>query len=221
MPVEQVIVGAMRVFRADVPDACDAFERPTRVRIGVEFEANVATAQATYYSVESWLFGRDATQTSKPPERARRSRARTAARRGRRPRPARSSARTAARSSTTAASTGSSSISLVSLDERPPTLTTEVPERGTDLPTYAQPAMSTTAAAVQRDSAVGSPRLAARLELIYAELNAAWATNELAPSAASSPTGCSTTSSTGSTPTSARASQPAHDMRITRTSSRR
>ena len=51
------VVGAMRVYRVDVPpSAVDAHGRPTRVRIGVEFEANVATDAHTYYTVETWLF---------------------------------------------------------------------------------------------------------------------------------------------------------------------
>ena len=51
-PVESVVVGAMRTFRVDVPKSpVDAQGRPNRVRIGIEFEANVTTAEATYYMV--------------------------------------------------------------------------------------------------------------------------------------------------------------------------
>jgi hypothetical protein len=182
--VEQVIVGAMRVVRAEVPESPrDQMDRPTRVRIGIEFEANVATADRTYFSVESWLFGRDATITSKPPSAAREF-----------PCP---------NCGAPWQSTGTGTqrcahcdqivdngrfdwvveqISLSSLDERPPTLTTEVPERGTDLPTYVQPAVRDRFAAIEReDPAVDQHALDARLQLIYAELTKAWTSNELAP----------------------------------------
>src|SRR5262249_824162 len=67
-PIAQVIVGALRTYRLDIPDdTSDEHGRPRRVRIGLEYEANTATAGHTYYSVERWLFGRDATVQSKPP----------------------------------------------------------------------------------------------------------------------------------------------------------
>jgi hypothetical protein len=182
--VEQVIVGAMRVFRADVPDSpTDAMERPTRVRIGVEFEANVATAQHTYYSVESWLFGRDATRTSKPPGAARGF-----------PCPNCGAPWQATATGTQqCASCGQvvdngrfdwivEQVSLSSLDERPPTLTTEVQERGTDLATYVQPGVNERFAELRRDDPEVDPHgLDARIKLIYDAMTAAWSSNELAP----------------------------------------
>jgi hypothetical protein len=182
--VEQVIVGAMRVFRADIPDSkTDSMDRPTRVRIAIEFEANIATAQATYYSVESWLFGRDATQTSKPPNASRGF-----------PCPNCGAPWQATASGTQqCANCGQvvdngrfdwlvEQVSLSSIDERPPTLTTEVRERGTDLPTYAQPAVTEQFAALHRDDPeVDLQVLVARTKLIYDALTAAWSANELAP----------------------------------------
>jgi len=184
VPVQQVIVGAIRVFRADIPDTkTDAMERPTRVRIGVEFEANVATARATYYTVESWLFGRDATQTSKPPGASRGF-----------PCPNCGAPWQATSTGTQqCANCGQivdngrfdwvvEQVSLSSLDERPPSLTTEVPERGTDLPTYSQPAVSRLFAAIQNDdAAVAQPALEARIKLIYDAITTAWTKNELSP----------------------------------------
>ena len=49
--VEAVVVGALRTIRIE-PGAA-------RTRIYVELELNVNTAQHTYYSVETWTFGRD------------------------------------------------------------------------------------------------------------------------------------------------------------------
>ena len=72
VPVVQVVVGALRCVRVELPDtAADAAGRPRRVRVGIEYEANLATAEHTYYTVERWLFGRDATAQSKPPGAAR------------------------------------------------------------------------------------------------------------------------------------------------------
>lgn len=184
VPVQQVIVGAMRVFRADVPEAThDTLDRPTRVRIGIEFEANVATADATYYSVESWLFGRDATRTSKPPD----------ATRGFPCPNCGAPWQTTGTGTQRCAHCGEivdngrfdwfvEQISLSSLDERPPTLTTEVRERGTDLPTYRQPGVHERFIALQRDDAAVDPAaLDARIRLIYDAMTAAWSNNELAP----------------------------------------
>jgi hypothetical protein len=182
--VQQVIVGAMRVFRADVPEAAkDSFDRPTRVRIGIEFEANVATAQATYYSVESWLFGRDATQTSKPPSAARGFPCPNCGA----PWQATSTGTQQCASCGQVVDNGRfdwvvEQVSLSSLDERPPTLTTEVPERGTDLPTYAQPMLDQHWTGLQLDDPeVDQHVLNARIKLIYDAMTAAWSANELAP----------------------------------------
>lgn len=196
--VTQVVIGAMRTFRVDLPDqAIDAQGRPERVRIGIEFEANVTTAGGggssdggggggdnkghTYFSVESWLFGRAATARSKP----------AAADRGF-PCP-NCGAPWQAKSTGTqvCASCGKSvdngrfdwtveQISLASIDERPPTLTEEVRERGTDLPTYHQANFDAKWSALQEsDPEVTEEALQARLKMIYERLNAAWSAGEL------------------------------------------
>src|SRR4029079_5880978 len=136
--VAQVVVGALRAYRVEVPDAAtDAAGRPRRVRIGIEYEANLATAAHTYYTVESWLFGRDATVQSKPPGAARTF-----------PCPNCGAPWQASATGTQqCASCGQivdngrfdwvvEQISRVSVSERPPTLTATTEERGTDLPTY-------------------------------------------------------------------------------------
>jgi hypothetical protein len=182
--VEQVTVGAMRVFRADIPEAAtDTLDRPTRVRIGVEFEANVATARGTYYSVETWLFGRDTTARTKPPSASRGF-----------PCPNCGAPWQATATGTQqCAHCGQvvdngrfdwvvEQISLGSIDERPPTLTTEVPERGTDLPTYVQPQLNATFAQLQHDDpAVDKPVLDARIKQIFDALGPAWTANDLTP----------------------------------------
>ena len=182
--VRQVIVGAMRAFRADVPASPTAsLDRPSRVRIGIEFEANVATADHTYFSVESWLFGRDANVRSKPPDRARTFACPNCGA----PWQANATGTQQCASCGQIVDNGRfdwvvEQVSLSSLDERPPTLTNDVPERGTDLPTYMQPgARERFAALQQRDAQVTPEALRARLDVIYRDLTAAWTNNELAP----------------------------------------
>jgi uncharacterized Zn finger protein (UPF0148 family) len=176
--IEQVIVGAQRVVRFEIDDATDG-----RVRVGVEYEANVATAGHTYYSVETWLYARDAQRRSKPPGAARDF-----------PCPNCGAPWQASATGTqTCASCGQvvdngrfdwivEHISLASLDERAPTLTAAVPERGTDLPTYRQADLARRLAALSADDpAFAEPQVIARLRMIYDELNRTWAVNELAP----------------------------------------
>jgi hypothetical protein len=183
-PVVQVIVGALRTSRVELPeDAIDAQGRPRRIRIGIEYEANVATADHTYYSVESWQFGRDATVQSRPPGAARTF-----------PCPSCGAPWQAVRSGTqVCASCGQAvdngrfdwvveQISLLSCDERPPTLTTEVAERGTELPTYREPDVDAAWVQLTRDDPeLTEPALQGRLAMIYGQLNLAWASSDLRP----------------------------------------
>jgi len=175
-PVEQVVVGALRLTRVD------AFEQG-RVCISVEYEANVATAQHTYYSVESWLFARDANVKSKPPGAARTF-------------PCPNCGAPWASSATGTQQCASCGqvvdngrfdwvvvkASLDSNDERPPTLTANPPERGTDLPTYRQPGVDTRwSELVGADPALSHDTFNKRVEMIYGGLNAAYAKNQLEP----------------------------------------
>ena len=182
--VQQVIVGAMRVFRAEIPDTPkDSMDRPNRVRIGIEFEANVATADHTYFSVESWLFGRDATRSSKAPEVARNFPCPNCGA----PWQATSTGTQRCASCNQVVDNGRfdwvvEQLALASIDERPPTLTSSVPERGTDLPTYKQHGVRKRFMdLVAADPAVDQASLEARLALIFRELGAAWTQNQVAP----------------------------------------
>ena len=184
VPVEQVVVGALRVTRLDLPDeATDVDNHPNRVRLAVQYEANVMTAQHTYYSVETWLFGRDATRTSKPPGTSKDF-----------PCPNCGAPWQATSTGTQqCASCGQivdngrfdwtvEQIALSSIDERPPTLTNDPPERGTDLPTYRQPGVDGRFAQLLADDpALTDAAVRARLGLIYDELNKAWSHQDLRP----------------------------------------
>jgi predicted lipid-binding transport protein (Tim44 family) len=184
--VVQVVVGALRATRADVPGAAtdvDADGRPLRIQIELEYEANLATADHTYYTVETWRFGRDATVQSKPPGAARTF-----------PCPNCGAPWQASRTGTQVCASCGQAVdngrfdwvvertALRSSDERPPTLTTEVPERGTDLPTYREPDIDAAWAQLTADDpAVTDEALEARLGMIYSQLNLAWSTNDLRP----------------------------------------
>lgn len=174
--VESVVVGALRTFRVDIPD-----DPGGRVRIGLEFEANVTTAAHTFYTVETWLFARDASRRSKPP----------GATRGF-PCPNCGAPWQATQTGTqVCASCGEvvdngrfdwvvEDIVLRASDARPPTLTDDVPERGTDLPTYRQPDADDRWVALQRtDPTVTDEAFEARLRMIYDELHRAWRANDL------------------------------------------
>jgi hypothetical protein len=184
VPVQQVIVGALRVVRIELPVRTRG--QPAegkRVHVAIELEANVATASKTYYSVETWLLGRDAGVRSKPPS------------------PVRISACPNCGAPWQSSGTKSQhcascdqvvdngrfdwvveQVTLRSIDERPPTMTTEVPERGTDLATYKhREAEQRLAKLHAEDPAVTAEALHARLELIYRELVTAWANNDLEP----------------------------------------
>ena len=180
--VLSVVVGAMRVFRVEAPASpVDTEGRPTRVQIGVEYEANVSTAEHTYYSVETWLFGRDATRLSKPPGSSKEF-----------PCPNCGAPWHSSETGTQKCSSCGEvvdngrfdwiveQISLASSDERPPTVTKDVPERGTDLATYRAADVDARWVELEQDDpAITEQNLMARLNLIYKELNKAWSSNDL------------------------------------------
>jgi uncharacterized Zn finger protein (UPF0148 family) len=180
--VEQVIVGAIRVYRADIPTAAtDHLDRPTRVRIGLEFEANVATRTATFFSVESWLFGRETMRRSKPPGAVTTFPCPNCGA----PWQASATGTQACASCNEVVDNGRfdwvvEQLSVASIDERPPTLTTNVPERGTDLPTYRQRDVDDRFAQLHTDDPdLTRSGFEGRVRLVYRELNEAWSKNDL------------------------------------------
>jgi hypothetical protein len=186
-PVQSVVVGALRLVRVSVPnplaDDVDDSGRERQVRIAVELEANVTTASQTAYSVETWTFARDAAVRTRPPAPGRGF-----------PCPNCGAPWQASESGTQrCASCGEivdngrfdwvvEDIQLRSLDQRPPTLTHDVPERGTDLPTYREPDLDRRLIELERrDPAITEAALHQRLALIHGELGRAWTANELGP----------------------------------------
>jgi hypothetical protein len=186
-PVENVIVGAMRPFRVDVPSGpFDEQGNPTFTRVALEFETNYTVgapgAQRTFYVVENWLLRRAASALSKKPAGANRF-----------PCPncgASFQSSDGARCDycNEVVDNGRfdwqvEQIILRHSADKGPTLTGQVKERGTNLPTYEQDGFDMRWLQLQQED----PSLTS------------------ARCAGSSPTGCTTTSSTGSTPTRRRA----------------
>ncbi len=176
-PVSRVIVGSQRVY--DVRAAPDG-----RSLVGVEFESNYTAGNKSWYTVERWVFARATSARTKPP------------------RPTRDfpcpncgapwQAKDAAGGQICAycnqvVDNGRfdwqvASIDLRHSDPRPPTVTAEVPERGTDLPTYRAPDVDVVwQHLLQDDPALSRETFEARVELCYRILNDSWPENDLAP----------------------------------------
>jgi predicted lipid-binding transport protein (Tim44 family) len=174
-PVEQVVVGAQRVIRID--------RGPERTQIEVEYEANLATKHHTYYTVETWLFGRAAGVVSKPPSASKTFPCPNCGA----PWDSKSTGTQQCSSCGQIVDNGRfdwvvDHISLASSDERPPTLTSNPPERGTDLPTYKQPGVDAKwGELAASDPGLTSDAFNARVVMIYDGLNTAWSANQLEP----------------------------------------
>jgi hypothetical protein len=173
LPVRQVVVGALRVV-----DVNASSEGST---INVEYESNIATDKHTYYTVESWLFARGAGVVSKPP---RASRVFACPNCGA-PWDSKSTGSQKCSSCGQIVDNGRfdwivQRVTLLSSDERPPTLTTDVPERGTDLPTYRQNGVDARWAEIGGDDAAHDA-FNRRVDMVYAGLNTAWSSNNLEP----------------------------------------
>ncbi len=192
-PVQSVVVGAMRVVGISLPEptagAATAGGNPA-TRTTLEFEANVtagiAGSMQTYFSVETWQFARAANARSKPPKLGRQTEVWPC------PNCGAPWAATATGGQTCAAcgevvDNGRfdwvvETIFVNSVQARPPTLTANVQERGTDLLTYRQPEFLTVLRQLtQDDPTVNISEIQARLAMIYDRLNKAWSAGDLAP----------------------------------------
>ena len=184
-PVASVVVGAMRTSRVDIPTANADGSR--RVRISMQFEANVTAGppghEFTYYSVETWLFGRDASARTKPPGASHGFPCPNCGA----PWQADNTGTQVCAFCRQAVDNGRfdwmvDEIMVSSIEQRPPTLTEEVPERGTDVATYHQPGFANALAELKADDpAVDEGALQQRLVFIFTQLNAGWSSNDLRP----------------------------------------
>ena len=185
VPVTAVVVGAMRVLRLSVP----APGVPqSRIEVLLDFESNITLGEAgserTQYVRERWLLVRAAGARTKPPEQAKSFHCPNC---GAPFDPAGAAKGNRCEYCGEVVSGGrfdwsAESIELVRLEERPPALTSTVEEVGTGWSTLFHPDLPARRIDLQRDDpAATDEALAARLRLIYDELNAAWTNLDLAP----------------------------------------
>lgn len=184
-PVSGVVIGAMRVLGVSIPSAAPspAGTPPPRVTVDLEIESNMTVgmsgAEHAHYVMERWRLERDAGVKSKPPEKVRSLSCPNCGA------PFEPDTNGRCGYCGQVVSGGHfdwsvESIVLVRLEERPPALTANVQEVGTDWPTIFHPALNARwAELVREDPAVTQEALNARLTLIYNELNAAWSRRDL------------------------------------------
>ena len=186
-PVTGVVVGAMRVYRVEVPSADDvAAGTGTHVRVGVEFEANysVGTGDGSRrFAVERWLLTRAVGARTRPPGKDRSF-----------PCPNCGAPWQTADAAGTqkCASCGEIvdngrfdwqvvDIGLRHERDNVPGLDEDTQERGTDLPTYRDAALDQRWMTLcAEDPGVAEASIIARLHYIYRELNDAWTKNDVA-----------------------------------------
>ncbi len=185
--VSGVVIGAMRVVSLSIPAAGVAAAPgspapQTTVLLELESNLTVGTSGSarTHYVRERWRLVRDAGVQSKPPAEAGSFHCPNCGA------PFGPEGGDRCQYCGEVVSGGRfdwsvASIDLLELEERPPALTSDVQEEGTDLPTILHPALNTRwAELVGDDPAVTQAALAARFGVIYDQLNAAWTRGDLA-----------------------------------------
>jgi hypothetical protein len=187
-PVSGVVIGAMRVVGLTIPPAAVApgGAAPREV-VTLEIEANMTVGttvgapggERTHYVEERWRLERDASVQTKPPEQERSFHCPNCGA------PFGPEGGDRCEYCGQVVSGGRfdwsvEAISLVSLEERPPALTSNVQEAGTNFPTIFHPNLNARWAELVRDDpGVTMEGLHARLQLIYGEVNAAWSRADL------------------------------------------
>lgn len=185
-PVSGVVVGAMRVADLSIPPATAVAGAPPQAPqtlVSLEFEANMtvgmAGAEHTHYVMERWRLARNANVASKPPAQVRSFNCPNCGA------PFTPESGDRCEYCGQVVSGGRfdwsvETIELVRIEERPPALTSNVQEVGSNWPTIFHPNLNARWAELAReDPAVTQQALDARLRLIYDELNAAWSRRDL------------------------------------------
>ncbi|HEY6320767.1 MAG TPA: TIM44-like domain-containing protein, partial [Thermoanaerobaculia bacterium] len=181
-PVSAVVIGAMRAVDLRLPSGSEP--RP-QVGVVLEFESNMTvgagTGDATQYVRERWHLVRDAAVRSRPPAAVRSFHCPNCGA------PFGPGGGDRCEYCGEVVSGGRFDWSVVAtepleIESRPPALTGTVEEVGNDWPTIVHPALAERWAELQQaDPASGEQPLAARLQLIYTELNPAWTALDLRP----------------------------------------
>jgi predicted lipid-binding transport protein (Tim44 family) len=172
-PVETVIVGAMSLAAVTTDGTTDY--------LTARFEANYSEAGQSYWTQECWRLSRAATATSRAPEKVRDFGC-----------PNCGAALEATQGNVCTyckqtIDTGAFDWLLYQIDdaqreERPPILTSTVEEQGTELPTrYAPDFVEAWQALTQKDPAITTDGLAARIGMIFSTFQSAWSARDLKP----------------------------------------
>lgn len=184
VPVSNVVIGAMHIHSVVIPDTARMRDgQPNRVQVTLKFEANLTAGTPddlhTYYLRERWLLIRDATVQTEAPTGARSLHCPSCGA----PYVASDQNRCAHCNQAVEGGTFDWSVSSIGLDhqeQRPPVLTQNVAEYGNDKATVFQPMYEQRFAKLHRDDPeVTRESLAARLRMIYTELNAGWTALDL------------------------------------------
>jgi hypothetical protein len=179
MPVRAAVVGSMRVTQLALPPPPQPGASAVgEVGVDLAFEANLVFSEASQYVEEQWRLARAATAVTRPWKGVRSFGC-----------PACGAPFEA--SGNRCASCGKvvdngrfdwtlRRVTVSRLEEAPPVLTGTVAERGSDAPTVFQPGVRERWEALLRDDpGVTNESFSARLQLVFAELNAAWAAQNL------------------------------------------
>ncbi|HEX3526125.1 MAG TPA: TIM44-like domain-containing protein [Thermoanaerobaculia bacterium] len=185
VPVAEVVVGALRVVGIHLPSPPSQATQPAQVRVRLEIESNLtlgdAGSERTQYAAESWTLVRDAGVRTKPPQDVQSFHCPNCGA------PFASSGSDRCEYCGEVVSNGRFDWTVVAADldgveDAPPALTGTVEEEGTNLPTIFHPqALARRAELLKDDPATTDQALAARLQLIYNELNTAWTNLDLRP----------------------------------------
>jgi DNA-directed RNA polymerase subunit RPC12/RpoP len=183
VPVSEVVIGALRVVGIDLPASPDSPQAQVRVRLEIESNLTLGDAgsERTQYAAETWTLVRGAGVRTKPPQDVRSFHCPNCGA------PFTSSGSDRCEYCGEVVSGGRFDWTVISAaldaaEDRPPALTGTVEEEGTDLPTVFHPQVQARRAELlQADPATTDQALAARLQLIYTELNTAWTNLDLTP----------------------------------------
>jgi len=181
-PVSGVVIGAMRAVDLRLPGGSEP--RP-QIGVVLEFESNMtvgaSTGDATQYVRERWHLVRDAAVRSRPPVAAHSFHCPNCGA----PFGPGGGDRCEYCGEVVSGGRFDWSVAVtepLEIESRPPALTGTVEEVGNDWPTIVHPALAERWAELQQaDPASGEQPLAARLQLIYTELNPAWTALDLRP----------------------------------------
>lgn len=179
VPISNVVVGALRILRINPPHGAQ-----TKASIAVELEANMtsnagARGAQTWYVVERWTLTRAAGVRSKPPGSTKDFPCPNCGA------PFQSSDGTTCSYCRQVVNNGAfdwvvEQVAVSEQTNRAPSLTGSVPEQGNDMPTLTQPQAHTLwSALLNEDPEVTNEGFGQRLNLIFQELNRAWAGMDL------------------------------------------